>query len=204
MTDTLTLDLAELQDDGDTLELDETRALRLKIEVDQDSDVTSDEFYGAFGEPRRDINTGREIRPAGFTGNAEKLHYGQRAYYPIWWEPPKDVKRSDPNFSKFRQIVQDLLDFGYKCVTLELLEGKDAYGRPIVTRTASLWGIDSLDNGYLAEVVRELIDELELETDPCQCGKVRLELNCVESRRHGETDGTDGFHSRTSWQGCRP
>lgn len=117
---------------------------------------------GAFGEPRRDINTGREIRPAGFTGNAEKLHYGQRAYYPIWWEPPKDIKRSDPTFSKFRQIVQDLLDFGYKGVILEVLEGKDAYRRDIVTKSASLWGIDSLENGYLLEVVAELAAELGL------------------------------------------
>ena len=157
----LTLDLAQLQDDGDTLELDETRALRLRIEVDQDANINDFDCYGRVNDERLRTNGyGYKMRPEGFTGNAEKLWWGNDG--PWWWEPPADVKRTDPSFREFRVTVCQLLAYGFKGVTLELLEGRDAYGRPIVTRTASLWGIDSLDNGYLAEVVGELVAELEL------------------------------------------
>jgi hypothetical protein len=160
MTATLTkLDLSTLEDDGDTLTLDDGRVLRLKIEVDQDASINDFDCYGRVNMERiRRNDYGHEMRPDGFTGNAEKLWYGNDG--PWWWEPPVDVKRSDPVFKSLRDNVRELLEFGFKGVILELLQGEDAYHRPIVVESASLWGIDSLDNGYIHEVVSELADEL--------------------------------------------
>lgn len=154
---TTTLDLSDLTDDGDLMELPDGRTLRLRVEVDMDYDPFVDmDYYGKIASLDR---YGRQ-RPEGFTGNAEKLSIFNDV---IWWEPPTGpdfgVKRSDPGFKEFRSLVQDLASFGGKVVTVEVLDGKDAYGRPIVVGVASLGGIDSLENGYLAEVVKELVDE---------------------------------------------
>ena len=159
MTETR-LDLSSLQDDGDTLTLDDGRVLRLKIVVDQDASINDFDGYGKVydGPPLRRNDMGYYDRPEGFTGNAEKLWFGNDG--PWWWEPPADVRRSDPGFRKFRDDVCELLAFGFKGVILELCEGTDFYGRYVVQNVASLWGIDSLDNGYLTEVVSELADEL--------------------------------------------
>jgi hypothetical protein len=92
------------------------------------------------------------------TGNAEKIWYGNDG--PWWWEPPVDVKRTDPVFKSLRDNVRELLAFGFKGVTLELLSTCDGCHRSQVDSSASLWGIDSLDNGYIHEVVSELADEL--------------------------------------------
>lgn len=160
MTATLTkLDLSSLTDDGDTLELPDGRVLRLKIVPDEDASINDDEFYGrvSFDRVRRN-NYGNEMRPEGFTGNAEKLWYGNDG--PWWWEPPVDVKRTDPQFGALRDSVRELLAFGYKGVTLELVSSCDHCHRSGVVESASLWGIDSLDNGYIHEVVGELASEL--------------------------------------------
>ena len=135
--------------------------LRLKIEADQDASINDFDCYGKVNTDRLRTNDyGYQMRPDGFTGNAERLYYGNDG--PWWWEPPTDVKRSDPGFRAFRDTVRELLAFGFKGVILELCEGDDAYGRAIVRNTASLWGCDSLENGYLLEVVGELVTELGL------------------------------------------
>jgi hypothetical protein len=163
MTATLTkLDLSTLREDGDTLTLDDGRVLKLKIEVDQDASINdSPDCYGKINdEVLRRNEMGYYARPKNFTGNAEQLRYGN--YGPWWWEPPVDVKRTDPNFKALRDNVRELLAFGFNGVILQLCEGKDYYGKLVVVNDASLWGIDSLDNGYIHEVVRELASELEV------------------------------------------
>jgi hypothetical protein len=156
------LDLSTLREDGDTLELDDGRVLRLKIEIDQDTSINdSPDCYGKINdEVLRRNEMGYYARPKNFTGNAEQLRYGN--YGPWWWEPPVDVKRTDPNFKALRDNVRELLAFGFKSVILELCQDNDCYGNYIVRHVASLWGIDSLDNGYIHEVVRELASELEV------------------------------------------
>ena len=80
-------------------------------------------------------------RPDGFDGNAEKLSYGNGDC--VWWQPHSDgPKRGTPEFEQERKHVRDLLEFGMCGFILELLEGKDAYRQPIVTKVASLWGIE--------------------------------------------------------------
>ena len=162
MTETV-LDLLSLVDDGDTLEISGGRTLRLRIEVDQDTSISDfPDCYGRISDERiRKNDYGYDARPSDMTGNAEKLWYGN--YGPWWWEPPTDVKRTDPVFKSLRDSVRELLAWGFKGVILELCEGKDHYGKLIVKNSASLWGIDSLDNGYITEVVRELASELGVQ-----------------------------------------
>jgi hypothetical protein len=160
MTDTLTLDLAQLQDDGDTLEVDQTRALRLRIEVDQDASMNDYDGDGKVEWVRIDQSwsPSRHQRPDSFTGRARVIDHDFP--YVLWWEPWKGA--TDEQIVANTGRIVDLVRFGFKGVILELCDGRDAYGHWIVTKTASLWGIDSLDNGYLAEVVRDLVEELEL------------------------------------------
>lgn len=163
LTETISpaIDFSSLEDDGDTLELADGRTLRLKIEVDQDTNISDfPDCYGRLTEERvRRNDYGYEARPSDMTGNAEKLWYGNDG--PWWWEPPVDIKRSNPMFRELRDNVRELLAFGFAIVTLELLQGEDAYRRPIVVESASLGGIDFTSrSSYIHEVVSELAHEL--------------------------------------------
>jgi hypothetical protein len=102
------------------------------------------------------------VRPDDFDGNAEKLWLSSDF---VWWQPPPDVPRTSEHFAAFRSQVRSLAEYGYCGVIVELLDGEDAYHRPIVREVASLWGIDSLDNGYLREVVGDLLSELHYEEE---------------------------------------
>lgn len=152
--------LDALDDDGAVYKLDDGSAYRVKVEQDPDTQVTNFETYGAFSEAKDFIRHGEDHRPAGFTGNAEKLQF-DRGYW-CWWEPNSDgPKRGTEEFSAERRQVLDLLECGFSGVIVERLDGLDAYGRDIVVAVASLWGIDSLENGYLREVVGELLSEID-------------------------------------------
>lgn len=73
----------------------------------------------------------------------------------------RDLGSSDPHFSDLRQQVRELLAFGFKVLILELCEGTDYYGKPIVVNSASIWGIEAMtDDKYIQDIVRELADEL--------------------------------------------
>lgn len=155
-------DLAKLDRDGAVLDIGDGRALRLKVRPDDTNPFDGDqEFYGRIASvdsvPVNDY--GHRERPEDFTGNAEKLWIGRSDQ--VWWEPPAEgPKRGTPEFEEWRAHVRQLGELGYVGVVLELLEGADGYGKPIVRKVASLWGIDSLEDGYLSEVVSELWAEM--------------------------------------------
>lgn len=167
-------DLSALNDDGATLELDDGRTLRLRIETDQDWSIDDSDCYGRIGWGETNEG-GNPVRPAGFDGGAEKI---DTLGGPVWWQPPTDlmIQRGTAEWSAYRSFLGDLISFGFKSVGLELLEGEDHYGRPIVVGAAWLGGIDTLDqpwavrdergepqyvqNGYLAEIVSELAAEV--------------------------------------------
>jgi hypothetical protein len=152
--------LAELDEDGATFALADGRSLRLRIGPDDVNPFDETDIYGAIGWSVPNVVTGRDQRPDGFTGNAEKL-YDRGG--PVWWEPPADgpARTDRVEFAKFRRLVRDLLECGWSIVTLELLQGADAYGRPIVRAAASLAGLEpSCDSDYLADVLGDLLDEV--------------------------------------------
>jgi hypothetical protein len=145
-----------LTDDDD----DNGPRLRLVVNADQDYNPFEDsDCYGAIADATPRYGEQRQ-RPEGFDGNAEVLWPPQNGC-PVWWQPPKDgPKRGTPEFRDLRNLVLDLAAFGGSVVTVEYLSGSDAYSRPIVRDAASLGGIDSLDGGYLTEVVSDLLAEL--------------------------------------------
>lgn len=155
-------DLSTLTSDGDTLELADGRLLRLREEPDYDASINDNDCYGRVNMERiRTNDLGWEIRPEGFTGNAEKLWYGNDG--PWWWEPYANIKRGTPEFDEMRQQVREILAFGFKGLILELCEGTDYYGKPIVVNSTSVWGIEAMtDRKYIQDIVSELADELEV------------------------------------------
>lgn len=147
------VEIEDLTQDGDVIDLPDGRKLRLRIQPDDTNPFTEYETYGKVEWANRRYE---RQRPDGFDGNAEILNGA-------WWQPPADgPKRGTEEFAKFRQLVLKLIEFGMETVILEVLDGEDAYHRPIVTQVTSLGGIDSLEDGYLAEVVKELGEELGL------------------------------------------
>ena len=160
-TTMMEMDLSTLREDGDTLTLEDGRVLRLKIEPDYAASINDFDCYGHVWEnslPRNEM--GYYVRPSAFTGNAEKLSWGNDG--PWWWEPPTDVKRTDPHFRELRGLVTQLLAYGFSRVMLELCKGNDYYGRPIVVNCASLWGIEDKSAEAVADLLFELYCELEV------------------------------------------
>jgi hypothetical protein len=156
-----TIDVTTLTDDGDTLVLGEGRMLRLRVQPDEWFSLNEFDCYGETEEYCHSYLHGEqeEPRPKHFTGNAEKIQC-EPGYW-IWWEPPADgPKRGTAEFDKFRSHVIDLIRYGFYVVTLELCEGADAYGRPIVVDAASLGGCAFDDSFGPVDVVRDLLYEV--------------------------------------------
>lgn len=148
----------EALDDGESFKLDDGRTIRFKVELDDTNPFDDYDCYGKIAWVGRGY---RENRPDGFDGNAEKLQANRSDQ--VWWQPPADVKRTDPGFAKFRRQVTDLLEFGMCGYVLELCDGKDAYGRDIVVDVQSLWGIEPFaEDSYRVEIIGELLSEMEL------------------------------------------
>jgi hypothetical protein len=153
-------DLSDLTDDGDTFELTDGRTLRLRVESDPHTSVNDFDCYGRVAEVERGPWDGHnKPRPQGFTGRAVKLSIPNGPDY--WWEPYYESETQQAyNGPKERQMMIDLLSHGFYGLIVEILNGTDAYGRPIVTNVASLWGIDSLETQYVREIVTDLAAEL--------------------------------------------
>jgi hypothetical protein len=135
------------------------RTYRARVEADTEHSIFDDgDWMGILQWATVDRDTGRPSpRPAGFDGRARKLQSGRGD--PIWWQPPADV--ADDDIRSLGRTILDLLENGYVGVIVERLDGTDAYGRPIVTAVASLWGIGGLDEAYAADVIGDLLTELE-------------------------------------------
>lgn len=158
-----------LRDDNDTAALKDGRTARLRIEHDEAFTIEDmgPEAYGLVAwDSHRTNDYGYPERPDGFDGNAEKVSTSDGRDR-FWWQPPADLcggwERGGEHFPKLRSLVADLVTYGFHVVTVEVLDGIDAYNRPIVVAVASLGGIDSLDDGYLDDVVGELLGELDAE-----------------------------------------
>ncbi len=154
---TTDLDLSDLTSDLDTIELEDGRTIRLRIESDPDTSVNDYDCYGRVAWVKhRPWGEHDQPRPAGFTGRAMKLEtYSGDAF---WWEPCEDSPDPRAEIS----MMRDLITYGFHGLILELLDGTDAYGHPIVVETASLWGVDNLDAENVRFIVADLASELSL------------------------------------------
>lgn len=152
--------VADLTDDGDTVELEDGRTLRLVLEPDMDADIRDFDCHGSFSQHGYDHgdDSGR-TRPDGMTGNAEKLQCDRGSF--VWWEPPADgPRRGTAEFDEMRAGIRDLLETGYVGIIVELLRPEsdsDAYGARIVDNVASLWGCDTVYPEAVADLVSEVL-----------------------------------------------
>lgn len=157
MTNTLA---TELTYDGDTVGLEGGDTLRLRIRPDDIDPFDDTDAYGRVSWLRANHRNdyGERERPSDFDGNAEKLYVDG---YGFWWQPPADIKRSDPGFASLRDTVRSLAESGYIAIIVERLSGQDAYQRPIVVNFATLGGVEpDPDPEYLQSIVEDLIAEV--------------------------------------------
>lgn len=167
----LELDLSTLSEDGDTLELDDGRVLRLRVEPDEYGFDDISEFGDVYGrtEWTRNNDYGAQ-RPSDFTGRAEILNRDGRST--LWWEPywdndyPNGGRGETFDHAAERRNVRDILEYGFQCYGLELSEmiadSRGALHR-VVVDTAWLSGVEPFaDSAYVATIVSDLASELDL------------------------------------------
>lgn len=149
--------LKDLNSHGDTLDLGDGRTLRLVIEVDEDTTLNDYDSDGKVQWTRSNVYSGHSTRPDGFTGRARIIiRDGNNS---LWWEPYFELTEEQIKAEQPR--IVDLVTYGWKVITLEILQGEDFYGKPIVVNAATLGGVDlSGDDNYLASVVSDLASEL--------------------------------------------
>lgn len=156
------MNLTDLYSDGDIHDLGDGHFLRLRIEPDLDT--TLDDYadcYGRIGWGMKNPATGREYRPEGFDGNAERLSIMHDV---IWWQPPADVPRDSETFNQIRDLVRDIASFGFSRIVLEYGHGADAYGRLIVRDYASMGGVEPLvDREHVASILGDLVADLTID-----------------------------------------
>ena len=172
-------ELEQLRDDGDALELENGAELRLRIVPDDTYIQDLADWGDVYGrtEWTRDSDYG-PVRPADFDGTAEIMFRDHRST--LWWQPydPTDIPgyREQGNrcedFRKYRQLVRDILEYGFSVVGLELREQlTDSRGavHRVVLETAWLGGIEpDPERAYVLELVTDLareLESLELETE---------------------------------------
>lgn len=154
------IDVSGLRDDGDTVTMPDGRMLRLKVTGDEHASINNYDSDGKieYVRDRRNDYGYPPQRPAGFDGAAVKISDGS-----IWWQPCEGAVYETPEaFRRDKQRIADLCEFGFVVVTLELCDGTDAYGRPIVVKAESLGGNewDCMSEPYGAELVADLVTEL--------------------------------------------
>lgn len=143
-----------------TLELDNGQTLRFRMSPD-DLSINDWDCYGTIEHIGRN---GRSERPHNFDGMAEKI-WGYNEQY--WWQPPDDIRSQwhDKEIRKqFRETVKNILAFGFDCYWIELCEGSNAYGEPIVVDYAVCGGFEPLQNDeHIADSIMEIAYQLDVQ-----------------------------------------
>lgn len=166
--DIATETLEKLRHDRDTVTLETGCTLRLRIEGTERSAIENINDCDAYGkvawveDDRNSVYGHHKDRPEGFDGAARILHpSGWHIQDPVWWQPCSTVIEAGPEaIAKTAKLVTRLLGDGFYTIIVELLDGKDAYGRPIVVDVASLGGCDDGTPEYVATVLTDLVSEL--------------------------------------------
>lgn len=158
-------------------------------DVDAVTQINGCDGYGRVAWAVADRDTGHYRRPSDFTGAARLLRpNGWHIDSPVWWEPYREghkVYATDADVSMMTELLAD----GFKCVAVTHLIRREpnithypsgvSYCHDCSCRlvlmdddthecdesidegmTESLSGIGSLEGGYLAEVVGELLEQI--------------------------------------------
>ena len=96
-------------------------------------------------------------RPDDMNGAARKLHLRDSW---IWWQPPSDVnEQQQPEiFLAILRAATDAIEYGFRTVVGEVLDGVDYWGRPIVVDGYLLGGLEPFDD--IAPALRDILGEL--------------------------------------------
>jgi len=138
-------------EDGETVELLNGKKLRLKVRPDYLTDLNDFDYLGRVEWSK--------ARPGNFNGNAEIIDVDRESS--LWWQPPQDVARESDQFKVLRILVKNVANYGFNVFTLELLDGRDGYGRDIVVKYSSLAGLEPfLDELSKQDILQELLSEL--------------------------------------------
>lgn len=143
----------------DSYDLADGRMLRLIEESDPFTDIR--DYADCYGIVEW-IAPGRRQheRPAMFDGAAYKLWINGDCY---WWQPPADIIGNDEAVKGTCRAVCDLLEHGTSQLRVELCDGADVYGRPIVREFAVIGGIEwGMTFAVKADYVADLVAELDL------------------------------------------
>lgn len=140
------------------LELGDGRILQFRM-TPSDLSINEWECYGTVEH----IRHGNTARPKHFDGMAEKI-WGYNEQY--WWQPPADLRSNWHSYehkNKFRETVRNILSFGFDDYWIELCQGENAYGDPIVVDYVALGGLEPLqDDTDMADTVVEMSCELDM------------------------------------------
>ncbi len=151
-----TPDLSSLRYDGDKVELDDGRVIRLRLRFEPDYDTNINDFdaYGKV-EWTRDNDYGA-VRPKTFTGRARLMQRDR--WQSQWWEPYEEMTDADIRAEMPR--MRELIEYGFKVLCLELCDGHDAYGNLIVQSVEYLGGVefDDVPKEYIDDMYDELMD----------------------------------------------
>ena len=131
MTTTTTYEA--LREHGDTMPLPDGRTLRLRVTPD---DSTGMDDFDLYGEAWPTEHTDRTVKLLSIVG-------------PFDWEPPADYESMhEDDKASLRVLVGEIVSFGFSAVWLELLDGEDAYGSPVVVDYAVIGGVEPLAGDY--------------------------------------------------------
>ena len=152
-----------------TIEIGNGYTARLSLDFDDVCTINDFDCYGkVFHVARNTWNGSHADRPEGCDGMAEIITYGRGDA--VWWQPPsfdkEDRRRwyEDHEYrTMLRRQVTDILAFGFHILRLEICQGTDAYGRPIVVDYSVIGGIEPFcDAETLASYVRDLAYDIEV------------------------------------------
>jgi hypothetical protein len=159
---TIQLVTDNLRDHGDTVTLPDGKIVRLHIDYDPWTTINDFDCYGKVSDRSYPYHGDLVFtpRPQGFTGAARKLQVDRDQW--VWWEPYREGHKVHDTPADVA-LVRRLLHEGFLEVGLTLHEHlTDSRGNTHLVEIDRRWtgGVDSLDNGHLADVVSELARDL--------------------------------------------
>lgn len=144
--------------------------LRLSLtENEYNSDTTINDFdcYGKVEWVRPNEYNGRQNRPDGFDGRAEKINTQRDTY---WWQPPADIPGwyTDPTVRQsLRRTVTDILKWGFTSYTLRAERQCPCCDKWDEVGADYAGGYEPfMDTDDIADVIQSMAYEIELENVP--------------------------------------
>lgn len=136
--------------------LEQGYSLRFSVEPD-DLNPLDDMGEGTWSGRVEEVAFGRTQpaeRPEGFNGRARKI---QNGFY--WWQPPESLP--DCDLDKVQGAIENLLNYGYCAVIVELLHATEAHGAPMLVETSAVGGVEPFrSDDDMADIVTDLLAEL--------------------------------------------